>query len=173
MSQKRKRKKTDRLGNRESTSTYDDYIEQLISNQSPSNGNEDVDTITLTDDPPTLVENSNLNETINPSANSNSNEIIDLNMVFKVVQTALEKIVFLQKHIATLDDHIIKLDIRINNSRGHFSKSSKKQRNSLQIVEMPQLKPFGIPVETLLALDNLETKLKDDDEWRLKLVSIQ
>lgn len=159
-SHSRKRKTTVRYGHRESSITYNDYIQNLDADESQCVGN---DMVPSTE----LVVASIQNE----RTDSNQNEFIDLNMVYTLLQASIEKIESLKKHVSTLDDHIIKLDVRMKNSHGSGSSLSAGPSTKPRIIDLTQLKVFILPVETESELDKLEANLKKADEWRDKLVS--
>lgn len=68
-----------------------------------------------------------------------------------------------------IEDHLIKLDVKINHSGTTLSDSRKAIK--FGNVDMDELKQFELPSESEYALANLDIKLKKDFEFKTKLVS--
>lgn len=75
----------------------------------------------------------------------------------------------LLKKTDAIEDHLIKIDVKID----HFDStpSNTRQVAKLRSVNLDELRQFGLPADTEDRLQNLEKKLKDDSEFKNKLVS--
>lgn len=80
-----------------------------------------------------------------------------------------ELLKLLLKKVDAIEDHVIKIDVKIN----HLESAPSNARKAIKLggVTMDQLKEFGLPVETESDLENLEKKLKNDFEFKTKIVS--
>lgn len=162
----RKRKKTNRYGNRESSNNYDQFFQELANKKDQTSVSPDF--VHILNESEEVLSERRLTEEmprVTSSPNGNQNEDIQLCMLYELLQTSIKKIEFLQNHILKLDEHIIKLDVKIKNMT--CSESSNKPKT----VELTKLKSFGLPVDDFAALERLENNLKNDDEFTNKLVS--
>lgn len=84
----------------------------------------------------------------------------------------LKLVKLLLKKVDALEDYVIKLDIKIDNLRGNFSTTSNSQAvPKLGVVDLDQLTDIGLPVESETELQKLDTSLKTDKDFKMKLVS--
>lgn len=85
----------------------------------------------------------------------------------KCNSTELLKLIL--KKVDCIEDHLIKLDVKINFLGSRPSNAKKVIKSG--IVDMNQLKQFELPTESEVGLENLDKKLKKEMEFKEKLVS--
>lgn len=108
-------------------------------------------------------------EEINSNATSSSSSTITEPPDADKKCDCIELLNLLLKKSDAIADHLIKLDVKIN----HLDSAPSNTRKVIKmgIVTMDQLKQFGLPAESVLDLENLDEKLKNDFEFKTKLVS--
>lgn len=80
-----------------------------------------------------------------------------------------ELLKLLLKKTDTIENHLIKIDVKIN----HLDSKQLDTRKVIKLgnVDMDQLRQFGLPSDSEAELESLNTKMKTDIEFRGKLVS--
>lgn len=73
------------------------------------------------------------------------------------------------KKVDAIEDHLIKLDVRIANVTNDKSRTSCS--SDLGSIDKDELREFGLPVRTESELNKLDTNLESNDSFRAKLVS--
>lgn len=84
--------------------------------------------------------------------------------------TCSERLNLLLNKTDLIHDYLIKLDVKINNMDS--TPSSTQNVVKLGNIDMDQLRQFGLPLESETELENLNKRLKNDFEFKTKLVSI-
>lgn len=75
----------------------------------------------------------------------------------------------LLKKTDAIENHLIKLDVKIN----HLDSTPSYSRRLIKMghIDLDQLRQFGLPLESKSELENLDDRLKNDLEFKKKLVS--
>lgn len=83
--------------------------------------------------------------------------------------SCVELLKLLLRKTDAIEDHLIKIDVKIN----HLDSMPSNTRQVLKLgnVDMDQLKQFELPSESEAHLESLEKKLKNDFEFKTRLVS--
>lgn len=80
-----------------------------------------------------------------------------------------ELLKLLLNKIEAFEDHLTQINVRLNHLGRSMSNTQKAHK--LGIVDLDQLKPFELPADSESGLENLDKKLKEDFEFKTKLVS--
>lgn len=83
----------------------------------------------------------------------------------------LDLLKLVYKKVDAIEDHLIKLDVRIANMNAVKSVREKCTASSFEIIDLDQLTDFNLPVKSESDLETLEKKLETNQEFRMKLVS--
>lgn len=75
------------------------------------------------------------------------------------------------KKVDALENHAIKLDVKIDQLRRNFPPKTDNVPQ-LNVIDIDELAEFGLPVDTEAGLKKLERRLKNDKDFKKKLVSI-
>lgn len=159
---KRIRTVTNRYGSRDSSGNYDEIMESLdipekekSNTQAQAQASSSADIATLVNDSTSIDLSQSTLESIfvvNSSTNENDN--------YALLQMILKK-------VDAIEDHLIKLDVRIANVTNDKSRTS----SDLRSIDKDEQREFGLPVRTESELKKLDTNLESNDSFRDKLVS--
>lgn len=153
---------------RESSRSYNDFFQNLerssTTNQNASNSSEKraSNTSEKTSDAIMISDSSLISENSPLSSNH-------LRETAKCDVLDLLKLVY--KKVDAIEDHLIKLDVRIANMNAVKSVREKCTASSFEIIDLDQLTDFNLPVKSESDLETLEKKLETNQEFRMKLVS--
>lgn len=193
----RSRNRPEKLGTRESVANHNEFFENLkvsidVSeieiSDSPDDNNDIIEQ--LSSDSDQCNHDLELNsrnqfrtESIQDSisrdgSKNNCNEFIDNEHVQPQplsldpsTKFDLEKYVKLMlSKIDAIENHLIKLDVRIDNLRGIGYMSDSLAVAG--VIDMTKLNELGLPIETISSLDEFESKLKTEISFKTEIVSI-
>lgn len=89
----------------------------------------------------------------------------------KYICEVLELIKLIYKKVDAIEDHLIKLDVRIANLEAGKPVQRSVAALPLEIIDLDQLAQFGLPVKSESELQQLEDKLNADKVFKTKLVN--
>lgn len=153
---------------RESSRSYNDFFQNLErnspTNQNASNSSEKTasNTSEKTSDAIMISDSSLISE----NSPLSSNHLRD---TAKCDVLDLLKLVY--RKVDAIEDHLIKLDVRIANTNAVKSVREKCTASAFEIIDLDQLTDFNLPVKSESDLETLEKKLETDQDFRMKLVS--
>lgn len=81
----------------------------------------------------------------------------------------IDLVKILLKKVDALENHIIKLDVKIDSMR-EISSMPNKSMHTLGFVDMDKMGELGLPVASEADLEKLDERLKDDQEYKKQLV---
>lgn len=151
---------TNRYGSRDSSGNYDEFMEKLAipeKSNTQAEASTAADIVTLINDSTSIDLSQSTLESIlvvNGSTNENDNLAL-LQMILKKVDA--------------IEDHLIKLDVRIAYATNDKSRTSCS--SDLGSIDKDELREFGLPARTESELKKLDRNLESNDSFRAKLVS--
>lgn len=109
-----------------------------------------------------LVESSISSNISSPPASVQSESLSHEPELIDLVKTLLKK-------VDALENHIIKLDVKIDNMR-EISSMPNKSMHTLGFVDIDKMVELGLPVASEVDLQKLDERLKGDQEFKKQLV---